>query len=186
MDTRTAINELLQNINEMPLTAEDSIEDIQVAILANNELNTSIREILSNGYNFNKLIVNLQPNSNGYINIPESYLSVDPTDDTDYVVKDHKLFNKKDLTFIFDSAVECEVIENIPFDDIPFSISNYIVKLAGLRLYTNVIGDSSGINSRKELLDKARLEAIRYHARIKDANVLSNTFSTTLLDRTGL
>lgn len=187
MNIRDAINEILLSINEMPLDIEDSVDDIQTAKIVESQLNIVKRNILSRGWFFNKTTRSLKPDLSGYIPIPSTFLSVDGGDDYPYVtVRDQKLFDKSELTYKFDESIECEIIEDMIFDDIPFIIADYIVKTASLYTYINVIGNTDDISVRNQMMQMSKLEAIRENARNIDGNILEHTFVTTLLDRENL
>lgn len=187
MQEREAINEILVNINELPLDDTDVIEDINIAVVANTFLNVSRKEVLSYGWNFNSLTLNMYPNVSGYIIVPDSVLSIDPTADTSTIItRDYKLYDNSTQSFQFTDSVECQIVDDIAFDDIPFVVANYIVKLAVLNTYSNQIGDAKGIDIRANLLKLAKIEAYRDDANKHDGNILTSTFATTALDRTSL
>jgi len=187
MQEREAINEILLNINELPLDTSDVIEDINIAIVAKNWLDIARKQILSRGWEFNSTTMTLAPNTSGYIVIPTAFLSVDGAGDTDtYIVRDWKLFNKELLSYQFTDTVECDIIEDISFDDIPHTLANYIVKTASLMAYSNIIGDANGMSSRASMLREVKVDALAEDASKMDGNVLTSTFATTALDRTSL
>lgn len=187
MNKRSAINEILLSLNEMPLDIEDSVDDIQTAKIVDTQLDIVKRNILSQGWFFNKITRSLSPDLSGYIAIPSTFLSIDGGDDyADVTVRDQKLFDKSELTFKFDEPIECKIVEDMDFDDIPFVIADYIVKSATVHSYINIIGNTDDISLRTQLMQAARLEALRENARNTDGNVLDGTFVTTLLDRDSL
>lgn len=186
MNKRDGINEILLSLNELPLDVADAVEDIQIAVIVDKWLDISKRKVLSYGWNFNTLTMNLVPNNLGYISIPQTFLSVDGTGTTDLVVRDWKLFDKDTLSFIFTDPQEVEVIEDIPFDDIPFHYANYIIQFASLQSYINIVGNNDDIAVRRESLNAARIEALRDEANSLDGNLLTNVDTSTLLDRTSI
>lgn len=187
MTEREAINEILLNVNELPLDDTDNVEDISIAAIADKFLTIARKQVLGYGWYFNTLEMTLYPNTSNYIVIPTSYLSVDGTSDSDpYTVRDYKLFNKSTNSFIFETGVTCYVVDDVAFDDIPYSIANYIIKIASFNAYSNRIGDANGMNIRANLMKEAKVDAIRDNANKIDGNVLTSAESTALLDRTSL
>ena len=157
------------------------------AIIVDKQLDITTKKILSIGWNFNTIIIDLVPNSSGYIVLPNSFLSVDSTNAANnYVMRDWKLFNRDDNTYKFDDVEECKVIESIVFDDIPFAYANYIIELASLSSYINIIGNTADVSVRQVLVNNARIEALKDNARSIDGNILSDTFVTSLLSRDSL
>jgi len=184
MNLRDAVNEILLSINEMPLDIEDNIEDIQTAVLVNSQLQISKRNILAQGWYFNKTTRSLKPDISGYIPIPSTFLSVDGGDDNrDIVIRDWKLFDKKKLEFRFDKPIECKIVEDMEFDDVPYVFADYIVKTASLLTYINVIGNTNDVSVRNQSLQASRMEAIKEDARNIDGRILDSTFLTNLMDR---
>ena len=185
MNTRDAINEILLSLNELPLDISDAIEDIGIAVIVNSQLEITKRKILSRGWFFNKTIIKLVPNTEKYIVIPDSFLSVDGGDDEpSLVVRDHKLFDKEELTFKFDEAKECKIVEDIPFDDIPFTIADYIVQTASFQAYINIIGNSEDIRVRMTMVNEAKINALRENANNIDGSVLDSGFVTEFISGT--
>lgn len=184
MNRRDAINEILLSINEMPLEVEDSVDDIQTAKIVDSQLEISKKNILSQGWFFNTLTRSLKPDLSGYIPIPSTFLSVDGGDNNPSItVRDQKLFDKTELTYRFEDSIECVIVEDMDFDDIPFVVADYIVKVASLNTYINVIGNTDDINVRTQMVAMSKLEALRENARNIDGNILEAEFVTTLLDR---
>lgn len=181
MNKRDAINEILLSLNELPLDVTDNIEDIGIAVIVDKELDIAKKKVLSEGWYFNVLSHTLEPNVDGYIVIPESYISVDG--ESSIIVRDWKLYNHIDRTFKFDEAVEAIVTEDIPFDDVPFHTASYIVQVASLQAYINIIGNTDDVQLRLKSMNTARIEAIRDNANNIDGNLLTSQRATDLLDR---
>lgn len=184
MNLRDAINEILLSLNELPLDITDLVEDIGIAVIVDKELGIARKKVLSEGWYFNVLNRTLVPDIQGYIVVPQTFLSVDGA--SNIMVRDWKLFDSSAKTFKFEDPVNVDVIEDIVFDDIPFHIANYIVQMASLQAYINVVGNSDDIVLRRNSLQAARIEAIRDAARKKDGNLLENQDATDRLDRVGL
>lgn len=187
MNLRDAINEILLSLNEIPLDVADAVEDVPIAIVVNKSLNIAKKKILSKGWYFNTITIELKPNTDGYIPIPFSFLALDGgASEPNLTVRDWKLFDKSELTYKFTENKEVEVIEDIPFDDIPFSIANYIVAVASLQSYTDIIGDETGIRIKREAVNDARIDAVREDANNYDGNMIEDSHTTSILDRTAL
>lgn len=187
MNLRDAINEILLSLNELPLDISDAVEDVPIAIVVDKSLTIARKKILGKGWYFNTITMKLVPNTQGYISIPLSFLSVDGGDsEPDLTIRDWKLFDLKEFTFKFTETQEVVVIEDIPFDDIPFAVANYIVAIATLQAYTDIIGDGNGITTKKYALDETRIDAMRDDANNQDGNLLTGTYVTGYLDRTAL
>jgi hypothetical protein len=187
MNLRDAINEVLLSLNELPLDVADAVEDVPVAVIVDQSIAIAKKKVLGKGWYFNTLDLELIPNTDGYIPIPFSFLSLDGGDaEPNLTVRDWKLFDKSTLSFKFEDNKSVQVIEDIPFDDIPFMTANYIVAMASLQSYTDIIGDESGIRIKREALIEAKIDAMREDANSTDGNLLNDAHATALLDRTSL
>lgn len=186
MNKRDAINEILLSLNEMPLDVDDLVDDIQIATIIDKQLDITTKKILSNGWKFNTVTIDLYPNTLGYIPIPATFLSV-YSSDYNVTVRDWKLFNMDDMTYIWEEeSISCEIVQDIVFDDIPYMFANYIVQQASLESYINIIGNTDDISIRKLAVDNARREALRDDANAIKGNLLTDDYSTNLISRTGL
>lgn len=184
MNKRDSINEILLALNELPLDITDNVEDIQIATIVDKQLDITKRKILSKGWYFNTTTRDLYPNVQGNIVIPLTFLSTDGGDnEPNLMVRDWKLFDKSEMSFIFDKSKECKVVEDIVFDDIPFIVADYITQVASLQAYINIIGNTEDISIRNRMIDIARIDAYREDANNRDGNILESDFVTGLLDR---
>jgi len=183
MDLRTAINEVLISINELPLDETDNIEDVNSAILIKEELLRAKREVLLEGWNFNTLLLNLSPNSNGYIILPESFLFVYSKKNKNITMRDWKLFDKAKQSFIFDKPEECVIIQDVSFDDIPYPVMNYIIKKAILKSYITIIGSSDELKYKYADIKNAKKEAMKYEARTIRGNLYEDEYIVSLSSR---
>lgn len=171
MNKRDAINEVLLNLNELPLDVDDLVADIQIATIVDEQIDISTKKILGYGWSFNTLTQTFFPNIERKIVIPSTVLSLVGTTNKSLVVKDHKLFDKSTLSFNFDDGQEVEYYEEIAFDDIPFHVANFIVATASLTAYINIIGNTGDIAVRREELKEAKILAVR-----EDANSIKGNF----------
>ncbi len=171
---REAINEILLALNELPLPDDTSLDSIQISISANKFLSISKSTTLKKGWNFNTHVVELVPNEDKYIIIPNTFMSVDPVDKlSDVIVVDHRLYNKETNSYEFDGSIECEIIMEVDFDDIPFTFRDYIIKRAKVSAYVSIIGSTDELALYREELREAHVDAVREEADSIDGNVLS-------------
>jgi hypothetical protein len=176
----------------MPIEKQNikNINDIQKNITTvENIFVMSRRKILSYGWYFNTMTVTLVPNVSKYIAIPTSYLSVDDNSSNTHTVRDWKLFNNSELTFLFDDPVECVVVDDVPYDDLQQPYRDYVFADARYESYRSILGLSGSaaeISIESKSLSEARILVVRDDANNQDGNLLTDTYSSTLLDRTSL
>lgn len=175
MNRRDAINEILLSLNELPLDITDNTDDVPTAKIVDAQLEITKKKILSYGWEFNTIKLDLYPNTESRIVVPESFLTVNAPDNPEIIVKDWKLYDKEENSFLFTSAITCEFVEDVPFDDIPFTIANYIVQSASLQAYINIIGNTDDVTLRQRVMLDARAEAIRENAYNINGNLVDAT-----------
>ncbi len=120
------------------------ITGIYEAELADIALNEARVELLGKGYSFNTDIAwQMMPDATDTIVMPYGALSVDATAaDSNYIIKDNKLYDKGNHTHTFTEVVEADVIWDIEFDDLPSHAQVAIVDKAKAKLYSRVVGVS--------------------------------------------
>jgi|SaaInlV_110m_DNA_1040235.scaffolds.fasta_scaffold02442_3 hypothetical protein len=181
-----AINIILQNLGEQTLGATEAIDGIFEAEQASLVIDEIKTQVLAFGYNFNTdKVWEFVPDMDGYIAIPDNALSVDPTDTgQDYVVKDHKLYNKDDVTYVFTSTVEAEVIWDVPFDDVPLIVQHYIVTRASRMLVQRLTGNETMLQYLLNDEEKAKVEVLNWDSDIGDYNVFDSSTTMRIINRT--
>lgn len=131
-----ALNEILTNAGLYPVDTIDETDPNQKIALQ--KLDNVSREVQSQGLNCNTDDKwPLMPDHNKYIPLPPNVISVDAYDSSkNYVMRDYKLFDKDNFTFKFDTPVEVTVVWELPFDDLPDYVANYVT-IRAARKYAN-------------------------------------------------
>ena len=179
-----AINVCLQVIGEQIIEDNISIDGINEAEQADLLIEVTKEEVLSEGWSFNTddgWV--LAPNTSGYIELSPNILRVDPTDGSNYVRKEGKLYNKTDQTFLHNSTVACDIVWNTPFDEIPPIMQQYIVLKAARILYQRLVGDVSLLNILIEDEKEARLRLNIHEDDINDYNIFDDSSVTRAITR---
>lgn len=112
--------------------------------VAQQVLNESIIEVLTDGWDFNTVKKTLSPTSDGNIIVSSNYLRVDGEDGNyrdRFTVRSNLLYDLEEDTNVFTADVVVVVTQNIAWDDIPSAVRYYIARYAA-RVYQNrVLGD---------------------------------------------
>lgn len=187
MNKRDAINEVLLALNELPLDESDIITDLPTAVLIDKEIDIATRKVLTYGWKFNTLSFNFYPNNESNIVVPQTFLKADGGEDNpDLIIRDWKVYDSVNNSFVFTSSVVLNVVDDVPFDDCPFDIANYIVQTASLKSYIDIIGNTEDVAVRRTELRDAKVEALRYDTQSSDTNVFGGDYESNLLDMTGV
>lgn len=138
----TAINILLQTINELPIETTTDLVNSTTGQLAEMTINEVKKEVLSQGWHFNTDFgYPLPPDTSGLIAIPYNILDIVASGGKNYVMRDWKLYDKDGFTFSFDAAVPCDIIWNMDFNSLTHPIRHYITIKAARIFQARTIGD---------------------------------------------
>lgn len=139
-----AINILLQTINELPIETTDDLANSTTAQLAEMTINEVKKEVLSEGWHFNSdKNYPFPPDVSGYISIPYNVLDIIASNGKNYIMRDWKLYDKDNFSFIFDEAVECDVVWDMDFNSLTHPIRRYITIKASRVFQARTIGDQA-------------------------------------------
>lgn len=139
-----AINILLQTINELPIKTTDDLANSTTAQLAEMTINEIKKEVLSEGWHFNSdKNYPFPPDVSGYISIPYNVLDIIASNGKNYIMRDWKLYDKDKFSFIFDKAVECDVVWDMDFNSLTHPIRRYITIKASRVFQARTIGDQA-------------------------------------------
>jgi hypothetical protein len=179
------VNITLQTIGELTLTTASNIVDVYEAQTALDILTETRRTILTEGFNCNTdTDWELTADSNGYIAIPPSMLRVESQTE-DYMMKDNKLYDKKNHTFIFvaSSIHKVDVIWDLDFDDIPHTVAYYIAIKASRLAYQRLIGSTDIIRVLMDDEQKAKEKMIEHDADTRNYNIFDSNANSRIITR---
>lgn len=180
-----AINICLQVIGEQIIEGDTPIDGIYEAEQADLLIETTKEELLSEGWSFNTdTNWPLTPDTDGYIVVNTDVLRVDPSDGSNYIRKDGKLYNKENITYTFDAPVECDIVWNLDFDDIPAIMQQYIVLKAARILYQRLVGDDSILNVLIKDEQEAKLRVDIHEDDVNDYSIFDNNTVARVINRT--
>lgn len=180
-----AINIALSVVGEQLIENDVSIEGIYEAEVADLLIETTKTEILEEGWSFNTdENWEMLPDVNGYIVIPTTALRIDPSSTgTNAIRKDGKLYDKDNQTYIFESSVECDVVWDVDFDDLPSIMKSYIVLKASRILYQRLVGDADMLSILVKDEQEALLRVRNHEDDIKDVSIFDNPQVARILTR---
>ena len=171
-----AVNTLLSNIGQSPVTSLESPNPlVAMSTAVIDEVNRSVQ---AEGWVFNSEQGYPFPiDINGEIPIPENVLSLD-TNRLDNrsmpVIREGKLYDKYNHTFVFKTNQELDVVWLFDFEDLPEAFKNYItIRAANLfAMRSTGSAEIAKYSEREEL--NARAAVMQYEAKQGDYNMLSN------------
>lgn len=142
-----AVNAMLRAIGESPL---NSLEDSGVvdAVLAQQTLEYVSRNVQERGWHWNTLEGLSLPLTypSGEIPLPLNTLKVDtvgPDECLPSIQRGYRLFNKKTNSFIYTKPVTVDLVEFLPFDQLPQAARTYITFQAVRKFQQDRVGSET-------------------------------------------
>ena len=175
-----AINRMLRYIGELPIPSSvtiDSLPEGHEAVIARTVLQETLREEQENKYWFNTFNVTYQPDTDGYITLPPNLIAFE---DTNYFVEGGNLYDKEQMTGVFDEPVELTVRLEITFDNIPDVFRTYVVLNAAKHLQVYMNGDET---TQRELDNKVNLQRVKVERENLKQSKFNLVKGTRIIDR---
>lgn len=171
----SAVNTLIHTINEMPFETIEEMENNQTAQLALFVINETKRDVLGMGWDFSSdYNYPFVPDENGKIGIPYNVLDITGYGNRDIVMRQWQLYDRAKRTNIFTETIYCDVIWDIPFNEITHPIRNYITLKASRTFQARTIGDSNAFAYSDKELEDAYTSARQSESRTGQYNILKS------------
>ena len=162
-----AINQILTSCGQAPVTTLDQTNP-EVAIAYDTLLQVS-REVQSEGWTFNKEYhYEFTKDTNNEIPIPNNIIQIKLTENAqnttyDAVRRSGKLYDRQNHTFEWEySPIECDVIWEFDFIDLPEPIRNYITARAAKIVSGRIVGDDDQYARLEREEGQSRAIALEY------------------------
>jgi hypothetical protein len=179
-----AVNLCLRYIGEMPVPSSvdiDSLDELHEARIIRNELLTTSRELQTRGWWFNREPWEFIPNSvDSKIAVPVTVLSIKGTTNN-YVIRGGNLYDVEGNTFIFADKVECLVVWELSFEELPQSFAQLVAYTTARDVQSFLRGDTSADKRLQEKVSQAYLTVQKEDLSHSQYNLISGT---RLVDRT--
>lgn len=148
-----AVNEVLSALGEKPVSTLEG-QTSQMARLALNELNSTSRQVQSEGWNFNQLpqITLSVEATTGNIPVPDNFIRFDVPDEPHVIPRGSRLYDRVNHTYVFTRGVTGSALVLLEWDELPEEIRRYATALAAKKTYDQFVGASEG---RRNLYDEA-------------------------------
>jgi len=183
-----AVNRMLAAIGQSPITQAGltAASNPDVA-MAKETLYEVSRQIQAEGWAFNKECNVIMPvDTNGEITITgnimqidaatynyrgrssvsnyydSSYSTMSQNANYDLIMKNGKVYDKRNKTTKFDGPIQCDVIYYRVFTDCPPSIQYYISDAASMVLCQRIIGDGDMYRMLSQRVEESRTYALQY------------------------
>ena len=162
-----AINQILTSCGQAPVTTLDQTNP-EVAIAYATLLQVS-REVQSEGWTFNKEYhVEFNKDNNNEILIPNNIIQIKLTENPQNspyhaVRRNGKLYDRQNHRYTWEySPIECDVVWEFDFIDLPDPIQNYIKARAATLVSGRIVGDNAQYQRLQQQEIQQRALAMEY------------------------
>lgn len=169
----SAVNIVLSNVGQAPVTTVDN--DNPMVVMAANVVDEVTNSVQSEGWTFNtEKSYPFTPDTSRKINIPNNILQIDTsyTSLLDVVLREGKLYNKRDHTYNFTEQVSADVIWLVEFDDMPEAFKQYVSMRAANLYAGRAVGSAEAVRFGEREEAQARAAMIEYETQQGDYNFL--------------
>jgi hypothetical protein len=160
-----SVNQMLGHIGEAPV---NSLADTAALPISGSIALTTLREVAkevqTEEWHFNTVTDHeISPNGDSKIPLPATTLFVDAVNSTDdFVQRGLFLYNRKDRTFTFTSAVKVDLTEQLDWDDLIEPARRYITLRASRIFQGRIVGsrELEALIAVDEMQARARLQEL--------------------------
>lgn len=176
-----AVNICLRAVGESPVTSVDSQNPY--VITANNIVETSRKDLLSEGWWFNtQRNLTLTPDRNKYIYVPQNTLAIDTNDRLGSIaVRGDRLIDLYENTYEFKSPVTLDLTEDLTFKELPFAASRTIAYLSAVEMQRAYEMEVNKLQSYQEQYQFSYIQLKKLHLRNRNLNHLNSPQSVKML-----
>lgn len=170
------VNEMLACLGELPVNSLDEGHPlVPTAIRVLAAANTREQ---SKSWWFNKELVDLVPDTEGHIYLPNDTLKVDPQSQSlKYVQRGRRLYKPYEPTatnkYKFDSDVRVWLVREVPFEDCPVSAQMFVSYSAQLDFMKSYEADPQKFSQVTQLYRDTLITLNSEHTRAHGANLLA-------------
>jgi len=170
-----SVNVLLQSIGELSITTEADILQVIEAQQAAEILEETKQAVLADGWEVNfDADYTFPPDTSGFINVPANVLDIS-SKDSNLIIRDWKLYDKKNQTSIFEEAKKVDVYWNLDFNTLTHPLRYYITMRAARVFQARTIMDTNVYGFTQNDEDLAYSAARRSETRNTQGNMLDGT-----------
>ena len=170
----SAVNIVLSNIGQAPVTVIDD-NDNPMVTMASNIIDEVTNSLQAEGWTFNtERGYPFTPDNTGCIAVPDNVLQIDAGffATNDIVQRQGKLYNKRTHTYKFEGKQELDVVWLVEFDDMPDAFKNYVAMRAANLFAGRSVGSAEAVKFGEREEAQARAAMIEYETQQGDYSML--------------
>jgi hypothetical protein len=188
MSKLDAVNICLNSIGESSI--QSLVSDVPPdAQLAADLVDETSRSFLNIGWHWNREIIKLTPDVDGYLQLPANISrvrSINGSISADVVQRGTKLYDKSNNTFVFTAGtiMEVEVYLLLPFDDLVQQAREYIAYRSAMVFQQRIHASDTEDKMLKERVQSSWIQLVRAENQVGRPNMLrDNWAAASILNR---
>jgi hypothetical protein len=158
-------------LGERPVTSLD-VKHPTLALLLP-KLDTKLEDVTSVGWWFNSFSTTLYQNEVGEIAVPLDTLAFVPTT-VPSIVRGDKLYNPATMSYVFDFPVAGELIQRVPFEQLPETAAQAVWYAALVDAYVTDIGMEQNVREWMQQATEAQTRMEAEHLRHRKYSTYNN------------
>jgi hypothetical protein len=177
----TAINILLQTINELPIESDTDLTYSTTGQLAEMVIIEVKKAVLAGGWDFNTDEGYEFPiDSTGEIPVPFNVLDITSSGLKKIIMRDWRLYDKSLFTNKFEESVPCNVVWDMDFNSLSHPIRHYITIRSARIFQARTIGDTASYSYTTKDEEDAFVSAKMSEGRTGKYNIINSSFGIQL------
>lgn len=178
MQTLAVVNRMLATLGEAPLNALTDPHTFRGACLE--RISTRSTNVQAQGWWFNRELLTIAPNvGDNKLYLPGDVTNVIVPGRLDLVQRGRYLYDTVRGTNQFTETVQAQVVRELPFEDLPEVVAEYVAAYATLYFQTDFDGDSNKMQKLQIIFNDARTSFSAEATRQTRYNMLE--FNTRLM-----
>lgn len=178
------VNACLATVGEIPLLELQDDHPLVAAARAN--LTESLISEMHIKWWFNTDYITLYPSTEGYVYAPADTIELLVYEYPQYILRGRRLYDRYKSTYVIGTPVNCEVIRNIPFEDLPVSAQLLVQYATVMRFQVNYDADQQKTAQLRQLYQKQYMVVNAEHSRQVRYNALSTADAAGARMRAGV
>lgn len=170
-----AINSILSATGDSPVSSLGAEAGLET-LAAEHRLDVDDKEVQAQGWYFNTFDRTYTQDVDGNIFLPPSVLYISGPRNTRYAIRAGKVFDLLNDTFTFTGKLTLQIIEKLPFEDLPEVARQYVVALASRRYADRQLTDPT-------LSRAVREDEGRAYSALRKAHMRAGNYSVFTVDQ---
>ncbi len=174
-----AINIMLSCIGHMPINTLEGTQN-SFTISAISLLDSELKRVQLRGFDFNtEENYTLKPDVDGYIKVPSNMTKIEVNQRylNRFVVRDSKIYDKVNHTFIINQPLKATVTFSLTFEEVPEVVRRYVMMSAAYKFVKRELGSQAVCAYTQEDLAEAKADIYNHEIDIGNYSMIPEVYT---------